>query len=927
MATIQSNGTGGGSWTAGATWNGGVAPAALDNVIIVTPDVVTLDFSDDVTDYGNITINTGGKLQHDIAQNTLIRCCHTSIAGWYSIGAGEAFTHIHKTIPNASFNRGIQLETTANAKFTAQGEVPNPETYMKGIDTGVQSGDAGTWDYQEPYPNFVFWIMPPIPYTDVNPGDYIHFTGPNHNGESYGISNVGQGYPTANHGYVFPTAFTGDPTYANEGFYFTRGDATGTAIGDAYLTVNDETGFGIGDLIQYYYDNSYQTNRSDEGFRVYDVDTNKIYIRHFVGREGTLAEDISIGETDWTVNDGEIWQINDKIIIGTVGGSDIEVLTISAVSGNVITVSSPAYAHLTGVKFYETGREKVGASGTSYKVYKTAYCVTTAAVAAASTISVADIGTLVAGDEIVVEGTAGSDDFYCEKKVIDSIAANQITIVGTWTYAHAIGCYLVKLNRSVKVMPTTALTNSNPWIYAVSTSNYRLLQLKYLEIEDMYDNSSTTLYSGLCIRGDFNADYCEIRGVSLDTGKNASYSGLFLYSAYHVTCRNCVTYKTYYGLMNYAGGDNAIMGSFSFYNYYCGLYWGTQYDEVIAYCYSANTDDYGAYIGNSYASSYLNNPNYNSRHNVVAYARDPIICTSGPTVARYGKFGRFHFKSPYYRPYAYYSSAWFYDSKMDTPVSTGARGSGTCVVNRNMNNGYWFMNYNFKYGHVGYQEYSGYGLTDTSVTLFGQPTFKFYPLFRHQGLGVGTAHYVPAGVTVKFSCWLRKNSLCNTVYLYAYSHRSASYLGSAYQSTNDTWSRKTVTFTTTTDHWVRFYVVCSDSDGNFWISRPTITFNGAKQHTEYMRYFPFGTPLDGNEDLIFLPNRNGIALFLDDTNPSGRQYYMLDNAMKDIDVSSISYNSDKQLSQIVETDGASTKTTDFVYDSEKRLQNTNVTIS
>jgi len=85
--------------------------------------------------------------------------------------------------------------------------------------------------------------------------------------------------------------------------------------------------------------------------------------------------------------------------------------------------------------------------------------------------------------------------------------------------------------------------------------------------------------------------------------------------------------------------------------------------------------------------------------------------------------------------------------------------------------------------------------------------------------------------------------------------------------------------------------------------------------------------MDGDEDLIFLPNRNGIALFLDDTNPSGRQYYMLDNNMKDIDVSSISYNSDKQLSQIVETDGAKTKTTDFVYDSEKRLQNTNVTIT
>jgi len=43
MATTLSNGTGGGDWSAGATWAGGVAPADGDSVTIVAGDTVTVD--------------------------------------------------------------------------------------------------------------------------------------------------------------------------------------------------------------------------------------------------------------------------------------------------------------------------------------------------------------------------------------------------------------------------------------------------------------------------------------------------------------------------------------------------------------------------------------------------------------------------------------------------------------------------------------------------------------------------------------------------------------------------------------------------------------------------------------------------------------------------------------------------------------------
>lgn len=68
MAAIQSNGTGGGDWSAGATWNGGVAPGEGDTAQIVSGDTVTIDSTitvGDDTATPALDILNGGELDWD----------------------------------------------------------------------------------------------------------------------------------------------------------------------------------------------------------------------------------------------------------------------------------------------------------------------------------------------------------------------------------------------------------------------------------------------------------------------------------------------------------------------------------------------------------------------------------------------------------------------------------------------------------------------------------------------------------------------------------------------------------------------------------------------------------------------------------------------------------------------------------------------
>lgn len=91
MATKTSNGTGGGNWSAGATWVGGVAPVpAVDDVVISNGDTVTKDnAANALGDCTAAVINATGIL--DISTNGLKNTGGTSGTGQIKMGAGSSF--------------------------------------------------------------------------------------------------------------------------------------------------------------------------------------------------------------------------------------------------------------------------------------------------------------------------------------------------------------------------------------------------------------------------------------------------------------------------------------------------------------------------------------------------------------------------------------------------------------------------------------------------------------------------------------------------------------------------------------------------------------------------------------------------------------------------------------------------------------------
>ncbi|MBP8304173.1 MAG: hypothetical protein KBE04_08620 [Phycisphaerae bacterium] len=79
-AAVQSNGTGGGLWSAPGTWAGGVVPVDGDTVTLVAPDVVTFDADQSGFASGiGLTISSGAGLECSVSPGVYTLKCNASL--------------------------------------------------------------------------------------------------------------------------------------------------------------------------------------------------------------------------------------------------------------------------------------------------------------------------------------------------------------------------------------------------------------------------------------------------------------------------------------------------------------------------------------------------------------------------------------------------------------------------------------------------------------------------------------------------------------------------------------------------------------------------------------------------------------------------------------------------------------------------------
>lgn len=112
MATISSNGTGGGNWSAGSSWTGGVAPVAgTDNATILSGDTITKDTAANASKDALVcTVNSGGTLA--IGSNGIKV---TNFAGTGLITGGDNGT-METTSYNAT-NPTFQIQASSGNEF------------------------------------------------------------------------------------------------------------------------------------------------------------------------------------------------------------------------------------------------------------------------------------------------------------------------------------------------------------------------------------------------------------------------------------------------------------------------------------------------------------------------------------------------------------------------------------------------------------------------------------------------------------------------------------------------------------------------------------------------------------------------------------------------------------------------------------------
>lgn len=130
---IISNGTGGGPWSSGSTWEGAAVPTALDNVTILPGDLVTVDLDAEAN-----SINVSGGLVFGSASNRALSVRKDVVVDQNGAITVETGTASHKLIVGGDLANNGTMDLSTNAGAA------NVDIEFNGTDTQIFFGQGLT---------------------------------------------------------------------------------------------------------------------------------------------------------------------------------------------------------------------------------------------------------------------------------------------------------------------------------------------------------------------------------------------------------------------------------------------------------------------------------------------------------------------------------------------------------------------------------------------------------------------------------------------------------------------------------------------------------------------------------------------------------------------------------------------------------------
>jgi len=341
MAAITSNGTGGGNWSAGASWTGAAVPSEGDTVIIQTGDTITIDQNitvgaDSAT--AAIDVASGGKLEvlHTVAADYTLTCkgnLQTSSGGTIEFGT------VANPIPAARIFT-IKLNYSAalaegkygfinNGDMVMQGASKTPHTLLtsdlSATGTVWTVGDTTNWEvgdkvaiasttrtYSQHEQEVIQTVDSGTQITCVAGVTYAHSGTSPTQAEVINLTRnvVVTSYNTTYRGYVYcPVGSTSNVDYVE--FYMIGYNATYKHGIEIRTTASDATNFSYCSIwglatSNYPFYLYYSQNVFINNCVIYNTD-NRFYV--YYGSNNTISNNIIIGINDYGFRSMNVNQI------------------------------------------------------------------------------------------------------------------------------------------------------------------------------------------------------------------------------------------------------------------------------------------------------------------------------------------------------------------------------------------------------------------------------------------------------------------------------------------------------------------------------------------------------------------------------------------------------------------------------------------